>query len=188
MCPNSSIFYFFLALMEVYVPEMPVVALHGGDTTLNCSFSVATPFNLSDLTVFWQLTDTKRSVHAYREGHDQLADQAESFANRTSLFPAQLGLGNTSLLLSRVVVADEGSYTCFVRVQDYGSAALLLQVAGESCCDVRDTCRQTDEYAQKKKQNKKTLCPNQGVGCRLTETPYLQYTTYCCNAFPFFFS
>lgn len=142
--------------MEVYVPEMPVVALHGGDVTLNCSFSVATPFNLSDLTVFWQLTDTKRSVHGYREGHDQLVDQAESFANRTSLFPAQLGLGNTSLLLSRVVVADEGSYTCFVRVQDYGSAALLLQVAGESRCDVHDTCRQTDEYAQQQKKTKHT--------------------------------
>lgn len=127
--------------MEVHVPEQPVVALHGRDATLNCSFSVTTPFNLSDLSVFWQLTDTKRSVHGYWEGHDQLADQTESFANRTSLFPAQLGLGNISLLLSRVMVADEGSYTCFVRVRDYGSAALLLQVAGESSCGVHDTCR-----------------------------------------------
>lgn len=118
-----------VAMMEVLVPELPVVALHGSDAILNCSFSHASPFNLSDLSVFWQLTDTKRSVHGYWKGCDQLADQAERFANRTSLFPAQLGLGNASLLLSRVVVADEGSYTCFVRVQDYGSAALLLQVA-----------------------------------------------------------
>lgn len=136
-------FFFFssLAMMEVYVPDQPVVVLHGRDATLNCSFSPTSPFNLSDLSVFWQLTDTKRSVHGYWEGQDQLADQAERFASRTSLFPAQLGLGNTSLLLRRVVVADEGSYTCFVRVQDYGSAALLLQVAGESSCDVHVTCR-----------------------------------------------
>lgn len=118
-----------VAVMELQVPEQPVVALHGSDVTLNCSFSHAGPFNLSDLSVFWQLTDTKRTVHEYWEGRDQLADQAESFANRTSLFPAQLGRCNASLLLSRVVVADEGSYTCFVRVQDYSSAALLLQVA-----------------------------------------------------------
>lgn len=118
--------------MEVHVPEQPVVALHGWDAVLNCSFSRTSAFNLSDLSVFWQLTDTKRSVHGYSEGRDQLADQAESFANRTSLFPAQLGVGNTSLLLRRVEVADEGSYTCFVRVEDYSSAALLLQVAGES--------------------------------------------------------
>lgn len=117
------------AEMEVHVPEQPVVALHGRDATLNCSFSHTSSFNLSDLSVFWQLTDTKRSVHGYWEGRDQLADQAESFANRTSLFPAQLGMGNASLLLSRVEVADEGSYTCFVRVEDYSSAALLLQVA-----------------------------------------------------------
>lgn len=118
-----------ISAMELQVPDQPVVAQHGGDVMLNCSFSHASPFNLSDLSIFWQLTDTKRSVHEYWEGHDQLADQAESFANRTSLFPAQLGMGNASLLLSRVAVADEGSYTCFVRVQDYGSAALLLQVA-----------------------------------------------------------
>lgn len=122
---------FLSAVMEVHVPEQPVVALHGRDVTLDCSFISSSSFNLSDLTVFWQLTDTKRSVHSYREGRDQLADQAERFANRTSLFPDRLGSGNASLLLSRVVVADEGSYTCFVRVQDYGSSALFLQVAGE---------------------------------------------------------
>ncbi|XP_071388074.1 CD276 antigen [Centroberyx affinis] len=118
-----------LAVMEVHVPELPVVALHGRDVTLNCSFSRSGPFDLSDLSVFWQLTDTKRSVHGYWEGRDQLADQAESFANRTSLFPARLGAGDASLLLRRVEVPDEGSYTCFVRVQNYSSAALLLQVA-----------------------------------------------------------
>ncbi|XP_056134593.1 CD276 antigen isoform X2 [Lampris incognitus] len=118
-----------LAVMEVHVPELPVVALHGKDVTLNCSFSHTALFNLSDLSVFWQLTDTKRSVHGYWEGRDQLADQAESFVNRTSLFPTQLGMGNASLLLRRLEVADEGSYTCFVRVQNYSSAAVFLQVA-----------------------------------------------------------
>ncbi|XP_068174136.1 CD276 antigen isoform X2 [Antennarius striatus] len=119
-----------LAVMEVLVPEQPVVALYGKDITLNCSFSPTASFNLSDLSIFWQLTDTQRSVHGYSGGRDQLVDQAERFANRTSLFSTQLSLGNTSLLLRRVAVADEGSYTCFIKAQDYGSAALLLQVAG----------------------------------------------------------
>ncbi|XP_008309156.1 CD276 antigen isoform X2 [Cynoglossus semilaevis] len=117
------------AQMEVEVPSLPQVALHGRDAVLNCSFSHVSPFNLSHLSVFWQLTDTKRSVHSYWGGRDQLTDQADRFANRTRLFPDRLALGNASLLLKEVVVADEGSYTCFVRVQDYGSAALLLQVA-----------------------------------------------------------
>ncbi|XP_067104670.1 CD276 antigen [Osmerus mordax] len=118
-----------LAQFEVQVPEQPVVALYGVDATLDCSFAQVGPFNLSDLSVFWQLTDTKRSVHSYYGNRDQLEDQGESFANRTSLFPAQLASGNASLLLRRVGVADEGSYTCFVRVDTYSSAALLLQVA-----------------------------------------------------------
>ncbi|XP_061524528.1 CD276 antigen [Phycodurus eques] len=118
-----------VATMEVYVPDLPVVALHGRDVTLNCSFSPTGPFNASDVTVFWQLTDTKRTVYGYSEGQHQLADQAESFVNRTGLFPHELGLGNASLLLRKVVVADEGSFTCFVRVKEYGSSALFLQVA-----------------------------------------------------------
>ncbi|XP_057675760.1 CD276 antigen [Corythoichthys intestinalis] len=118
-----------VAMMEVHVPDQPMVALHGRDVTLNCSFRPAGTFNASDVTVFWQLTDTKRGVYGYSEGHVQLVDQAESFVNRTNMFPSELGLGNASLLLKKVVVADEGSYTCFVRVKEYGSAALYLQVA-----------------------------------------------------------
>lgn len=118
-----------LALMEVQVPDQPTVALCGMDTILNCTFSAESPYNLSDVTVFWQLTDTQRSVHSFSNGHDQLEGQEPRFANRTQLFPSQLLQRSASLLLRDVVVADEGSYTCFVKVQDYGNAALILQVA-----------------------------------------------------------
>ncbi|XP_035274008.1 CD276 antigen-like [Anguilla anguilla] len=117
------------AVLEVQVPEMPVVALYGQDAVLNCSFAPPGPFNLSDLSIFWQLTDSKRTVHGYWDDRDQLADQVEAFANRTGLFRAELGSGNASLLLRGVRVADDGSFTCFVRVREYGSAALLVQVA-----------------------------------------------------------
>ncbi|XP_072321104.1 CD276 antigen isoform X2 [Eucyclogobius newberryi] len=118
-----------LALMEVQVPDQPMVALYGRDTMLNCTFSAEGPYNLSDVSVFWQLTDTKRSVHGFSSGKDQLEDQAARFANRTYLSLQSLLQGNASLLLQDVVVADEASYTCFVKVQDYGSAAFFLQVA-----------------------------------------------------------
>lgn len=126
---NTMMALHTLALMEVQVPEQPVVALHGMDTMLNCSFSADGPYNLSELSVFWQLTDTKRSVHGFSNGQDQLEDQAPRFANRTRLFPPLLLQRSASLMLRDVVVADEGSYTCFVRVRDYGSAALFLLVA-----------------------------------------------------------
>ncbi|KAA0714793.1 CD276 antigen 4Ig-B7-H3 B7 -like protein 3 [Triplophysa tibetana] len=117
------------ATLDVHVPESPVVALFGMDTVLNCSFSGVTNFNLSDLSVFWQLSDTKRNVHSFWQSRDQLTDQDERFANRTSLYPDQLMAGNVSLLLKKVRVVDEGSYSCFVRVQKHNTAALLMQVA-----------------------------------------------------------
>lgn len=117
------------AVLEVQVPEMPVVALYGQDAVLNCSFAPPGSFNLSDLSIFWQLTDSKRAVHGYWDDRDQLTDQVEAFANRTGLFRAELGSGNASLLLRGVRVADDGSFTCFVRIREYGSAALLVQVA-----------------------------------------------------------
>lgn len=118
-----------VAKLDLQVPDLPVMAMHGEDVILNCSFNDTSPFNLSDVTVFWMTTDTKRTIHSYWLNRDQLKEQAESYANRTSMFPSQLTAGNASLLLRKVAVADEGSYTCFVRVQDYASAALLLQVA-----------------------------------------------------------
>ncbi|KAK6476651.1 CD276 antigen [Huso huso] len=116
-----------LAALDVHVPEDPVVARFGSDVTLNCSFSSGSAFNLSDLSIFWHLTDTKRPVHSFSSGQDQ--DEGGSYSNRTQLFPGELGSGNASLLLRRVQIQDEGSFTCFVRIREYNSAALLLQVA-----------------------------------------------------------
>ncbi|MGH0125003.1 UNVERIFIED_CONTAM: hypothetical protein FKN15_020649 [Acipenser sinensis] len=116
-----------LAALDVQVPEDPVVARFGSDVTLNCSFSSGSAFNLSDLSIFWHLTDTKRPVHSFSSGQDQ--DEGGSYSNRTQLYLGELGSGNASLLLRRVQIQDEGSFTCFVRIREYNSAALLLQVA-----------------------------------------------------------
>ncbi|XP_042330552.1 CD276 antigen [Sceloporus undulatus] len=115
--------------LEITVPNDPVVALFGHDATLRCSFYPDANFSLDDLSLIWQLTDTKRLVHSFAEGQDQLSNQESSYSNRTALFYNQLPRGNVSLLLRHVRISDEGSFTCFVRVQDYSSAAVILQVA-----------------------------------------------------------
>ncbi|XP_054989500.1 CD276 antigen isoform X2 [Sorex araneus] len=111
--------------VDVQVPEDPVVALVGTDATLRCSFSPEPGFSLDQLSLIWQLTDTKQLVHSFAEGRDQ----GSAYANRTALFPDLLAQGNASLRLQRVRVADEGSFTCFVSVRDFGSAAVSLLVA-----------------------------------------------------------
>uniref|UniRef100_A0A8C6RUG6 CD276 antigen n=1 Tax=Nannospalax galili TaxID=1026970 RepID=A0A8C6RUG6_NANGA len=111
--------------VEVQVSEDPVVALVGTNATLHCSFSLEPGFSLAQLNLIWQLTDTKQLVHSFAEGRDQ----GSAYANRTALFPDLLAQGNASLRLQHVHVADEGSYTCFVSIRDFGSAAVSLQVA-----------------------------------------------------------
>lgn len=140
--------------MEVQVSEDPVVALVDTDATLRCSFSPEPGFSLAQLNLIWQLTDTKQLVHSFTEGRDQ----GSAYANRTALFPDLLVQGNASLRLQRVRVTDEGSYTCFVSIQDFDSAAVSLQVAGErgdgvpsastlhpSACGLSHVCCTTDE-------------------------------------------
>ncbi|XP_063045769.1 CD276 antigen [Engraulis encrasicolus] len=120
-----------MAELELVIPELPVVAIFGQDAVLSCAFRGEQALgNLSGLSVFWQLTDTKRTVHTFTSGEDMLTDQMPAYANRTSLFGVDaLSGGNASLLLRKVRVDDEGSYTCFVHVQSFASAAMLLQVA-----------------------------------------------------------
>uniref|UniRef100_H0XMF4 CD276 antigen n=1 Tax=Otolemur garnettii TaxID=30611 RepID=H0XMF4_OTOGA len=121
----GALWFCLTGAMEVQVPEDPVVALVGTDTTLRCSFSPEPDFSLAQLNLIWQLTDTKQLVHSFTEGRDQ----GSAYANRTALFPDLLAQGNASLRLQRVRVADEGSFTCFVSIRDFGSAAVSLQVA-----------------------------------------------------------
>ncbi|KAM9124750.1 CD276 antigen isoform 1-T2 [Pangshura tecta] len=115
--------------VDIRVPDDPVIALFGRDAILHCSFSPDASFSLAELSLIWQLTDTKRLVHSFASGQDQLADQGSGYVNRTALFYEELPRGNVSLLLRRVQISDEGSFTCFVRVHSYSSAAVMLQVA-----------------------------------------------------------
>uniref|UniRef100_A0A2K5U2B3 CD276 antigen n=4 Tax=Cercopithecinae TaxID=9528 RepID=A0A2K5U2B3_MACFA len=121
----GALWFCLTGALEVQVPEDPVVALVGTDATLRCSFSPEPGFSLAQLNLIWQLTDTKQLVHSFTEGRDQ----GSAYANRTALFLDLLAQGNASLRLQRVRVADEGSFTCFVSIRDFGSAAVSLQVA-----------------------------------------------------------
>nr|XP_036866025.1 CD276 antigen isoform X4 [Manis javanica] len=121
----GALWFCLTGALEVQVPETPVVALVGTDATLRCSFSPEPDFSLAQLNLIWQLTDTKQLVHSFAEGRDQ----GSAYANRTALFTDLLAQGNASLRLQHVHVADEGSFTCFVSIRDFGSAAVSLQVA-----------------------------------------------------------
>ncbi|XP_032870699.1 CD276 antigen isoform X4 [Amblyraja radiata] len=115
--------------LDIQVPMDPVIARYGEDVTLNCTFTIEGNFTLGDVSVIWQLTETKTMVHSYSRQWNVQSEQADSFVNRTTLFMDQLSKGNASLLLRNVKIEDEGSFTCFVRVLDHNSAPIMLQLA-----------------------------------------------------------
>ncbi|KAM4748243.1 CD276 antigen [Rhinophrynus dorsalis] len=117
-----------LDAIDLRVPDAPVTGLLNEDAILPCWFSPLNGFSLQNLSVFWKLTSLQ-DVHAFFKGQNQLENQDPDFQNRTGLFLEELSQGNMSLLVQRVRLSDEGTYTCFVNLQNSSSAAVILQVA-----------------------------------------------------------
>ncbi|XP_067915501.1 NACHT, LRR and PYD domains-containing protein 1 homolog isoform X2 [Heterodontus francisci] len=90
----------------------------GEDTMLPCTFPAAAMFNLQDLVINWQRSDSRTVVHSFysEENHSKYQDPA--FRGRTELFPWEFPKGNASLKLKGVTVSDMGKYTCYVIQED----------------------------------------------------------------------
>ncbi|KAM9774789.1 uncharacterized protein ACBT44_002164 isoform 2-T4 [Syngnathus typhle] len=61
-----------------------------------------------------QWSPSKLQVHSFYYEKDQLQEQDQHFRGRTSLFKENIPKGNASLQLTDVLVADEGTYMCYV--------------------------------------------------------------------------
>lgn len=72
----------------------------------------ATEPQTSVTRVEWLANETTE-VHLYRNGHDELDDQATAYKGRTSLFNQEVPKGNCSLKLM-VKDSDAGTYHCSV--------------------------------------------------------------------------
>uniref|UniRef100_A0A8C6SPI9 Uncharacterized protein n=1 Tax=Neogobius melanostomus TaxID=47308 RepID=A0A8C6SPI9_9GOBI len=91
-------------------------------------------FKPGDLVIEWKKLEGSVTVHVFDQGKDELKDQDASFRGRTSLFPEQFFVGNTSMQLFKVTLDDEGIYRCFVydRKTDDGTEEYIhLRVEGK---------------------------------------------------------
>lgn len=78
------------------------------DCTLRATFKAG-----QYLVLHWIKLAGNTQVHSYYLGKDQLAFQDKRFNKRTSLFKDQLYKGNSSLLLRKVEIPDQGRYKCY---------------------------------------------------------------------------
>ncbi|XP_055965122.1 HERV-H LTR-associating protein 2 [Sorex fumeus] len=76
------------------------------DVTLPCSFEIG-----SEPVIYWRNQESD-IVHSFFKNADQVA--GSQYVNRTSLFQEEIPNGNASLILKRLRLQDEGTYTCYV--------------------------------------------------------------------------
>ncbi|XP_074480677.1 butyrophilin subfamily 3 member A2-like [Sebastes fasciatus] len=105
--------------------SQPIVATLGDDITLPCHLVPAE--DATDLTLEWTRPDLNpRFVHVWRSGQELVSKKHKSYEGRTSLFLDELKSGNISLKLSKVKIADQGRYRCFIPGLDRQSFVELV--------------------------------------------------------------
>ncbi|XP_053089228.1 butyrophilin subfamily 1 member A1-like isoform X2 [Pangasianodon hypophthalmus] len=122
LCATLLILYSFMdsqsEALNVFGPEVPLVAVAGEDLVLPCFLKPST--SAVDMTVEWIKLDVEHSlVHLYNDHEDRNAKQAQPYRGRTSLFKEELQKGNASLKLSALRVSDEGRYKCLVEDESW---------------------------------------------------------------------
>lgn len=88
------------------------------DILLPCAFHASSNFNLKNLIITWQRTDSLTVVYSFYSGTIHPEHQDKAFLDRTQLFLSEFTKGNASLKLERMLLSDVGNYTCFVTVDD----------------------------------------------------------------------
>ncbi|XP_047424978.1 calponin homology domain-containing protein DDB_G0272472-like [Mugil cephalus] len=98
---------------ELIGSSQPIVSTLGEDVVLPCYLQPAV--DVTDLTLEWARPDLEpRFVHVWRSQQELVGQNHDLFTGRTSLFIDELTKGNISLKLSKVKLADEGKYKCFI--------------------------------------------------------------------------
>lgn len=78
-------------------------------------------------------------VHEFKDGKDDLSEQDEVFRGRTAVFTDQVIVGNASLRLRNVQLADAGTYKCYIITsKGKGNANLEYKTGGKLIFRRRD--------------------------------------------------
>ncbi|XP_034078634.1 uncharacterized protein LOC117550341 isoform X2 [Gymnodraco acuticeps] len=152
-------------------PGQPIEASVGDDVILPCS--VSPDYNVEDLTVEWSLPDLKPDpsdrlsrvdyVFVYRRRREEVDMKLQEFIGRTELFEDELKVGNISLKISNVTLADAGKYRCFIPKLEGGVKEAVVRLVVEP--------RANSTLTTETQTNSQTPDPNQETDVKVGQPP-----------------
>ncbi|CAJ0967690.1 unnamed protein product [Ranitomeya imitator] len=93
------------------VTTVNAVGQISGNVLLSCTFA---PDVKQSSDVLWEKVGDTGVVYKYENGKISLSDQNSKYKSRTSLFLNELSVGNATLMISGLTVADSGVYKCTI--------------------------------------------------------------------------
>ncbi|XP_067169837.1 butyrophilin subfamily 1 member A1-like isoform X13 [Apteryx mantelli] len=116
------------AQLKVVGPGHPLTATVGQDIVLPCQLSSS--LNAQSMAVRWIRHRFSETVHHYRDGEDQFAEQMREYQGRTVLSRDGLSRGSLDLRILSVRPSDDGTYVCTVEgAAGYAEATVEVEVA-----------------------------------------------------------
>ncbi|XP_073526982.1 V-set domain-containing T-cell activation inhibitor 1 isoform X3 [Phyllobates terribilis] len=120
------------------VTTVSAVGQIGGNVILSCTF---TPDVKQSSNILWEKVGDSGVVYKYENGKISLSDQNPKYKSRTSLFLNELSVGNASLIMNSLTVADSGVYKCTItNSKGKGANTLSLNVGVTSTSDTGLHC------------------------------------------------
>lgn len=108
--------------------EKEVRAMVGSDVELSCACPEGSRFDLNDVYVYWQTSESKTVVTYHIPQNSSLDNVDSHYRNRALMSPAGMQRGDFSLRLFNVTPQDEQKFHCLVLSQSLGFQEVLSVV------------------------------------------------------------
>ncbi|KAL4693776.1 hypothetical protein H8959_013041 [Pygathrix nigripes] len=105
--------------------EKEVRAMVGSDVELSCACPEGSRFDLNDVYVYWQTSESKTVVTYHIPQNSSLDNVDSHYRNRALMSPAGMRQGDFSLRLFNVTPQDEQKFHCLVLSQSLGFQEVL---------------------------------------------------------------
>ncbi|XP_035138842.1 ICOS ligand isoform X2 [Callithrix jacchus] len=119
---SPGLLFLLLSSLRAETQEKEVRAMVGSDVELSCASPEGSRFDLNDIYVYWQISDT---VVAYHVPQNSSSSVASRYRNRAAMSPSGMLHGDFSLRLFNVTPDDEQKFRCVVLSKSLGFQTVL---------------------------------------------------------------